>query len=112
MVELASIRIVDTAYVDEEGYLQQPDTWNRTVAEFLAKDTVLGDLTEEHWVIIDYLRQYYLKFGIVPPVKKLCRDTGIGLNSIYKLFPPGLARGACKIAGIPRDAIKPSFLYP
>jgi tRNA 2-thiouridine synthesizing protein E len=96
---------------DDEGFLLQPGTWTKNVAELLAQGEVPGKLTEEHWRVIDYLRQYYLQFDTVPPIKMLCRDTGLKFTYIAKLFPSGLTKGACKIAGIPRSTIKPSFHY-
>jgi tRNA 2-thiouridine synthesizing protein E len=97
---------------DEEGFLKASETWTRDTAEALARQEVSGGLTQDHWKVIDYLRNYYLKFDTVPPVKKLCRDTGVKYNCICKLFPSGLTKGACRIAGIPRWTIKPCFLYP
>lgn len=97
---------------DDDGFLVQPDMWDKHVAELLAQGEVLGKLTEDHWKIIGYLRRYYLEFDTVPPVKMLCKSTGLKYSHICKLFPSGLARGACKIAGMPRSTIKPCFLYP
>ena len=97
---------------DDEGFLTQPETWTKDIAEILAQGEVPAKLTEDHWKVIDYLRNYYLKFETVPPVKMLCRDTGLKFTYICKLFPSGLTKGACKIAGIPKNTIKPCFLYP
>lgn len=98
--------------VDDEGFLPKPEMWTKEVAEFLAQGEVPGGLTEDHWKVIDYLRQYYLEFDTVPPVPMLHRDTGFDLGYICKLFPSGLTRGACNIAGIPRVTIMPKFHYP
>lgn len=95
---------------DEEGFLLRPGTWNKDVAEFLAQGEVAKELTEDHWKVIDYLRHYYLEFNTVPPVRMLCKRTGINFGYICRLFPSGLTRGACKVAGIPRAKIHP--LYP
>jgi dissimilatory sulfite reductase related protein len=35
-------------------------------------------------------------------VRLLCKETGFKLKYIYELFPSGPARGACKIAGLPK----------
>jgi tRNA 2-thiouridine synthesizing protein E len=35
-------------------------------------------------------------------IRKLCKDTGFQLKYIYELFPSGPAKGACKIAGLPK----------
>ena len=101
MGECVGISILARAHLDEDGYLMPLEGWSRDVAWLIAHGTVPGGLRQDHWKIIDYLRSYYLKFGMVPPIRKLSRDTGIRLSYIYRLFPAGVARGACRIAGIP-----------
>lgn len=98
--------------VDEEGFLVDPKIWTKDVARVLAQGELPGDLMEDHWEVINYLRDYYQQTETVPPVRMLECDTGFSLKYVQKLFPSGLTRGACKIAGIPRWTIKPSFLYP
>ncbi len=102
----------DIPQVDEKGYLTDPGSWTREIARAIAKDEVPDGLTEEHWKVIDYMRGYYLEIGNIPPIRRLSRETGFTLREMKRMFPGGLANGACKIAGIPRDAIKPGFLYP
>ena len=105
-------RIITKPEVDEDGFLVETERWSEGIAQILSREEVPKGLTDDHWKIIGYLRRYYLEFGSVPPVRMLSRDTGFSLRSIKGLFPNGLTKGACKIAGIPRSAIKPSFLYP
>ena len=88
--------------VDEDGFMAQPENWNETVAAALASTEGVEDLTEEHWKVVNYLRDYYLKFGVAPMIRKLCKETGFKLNKIYELFPSGPAKGACKVAGLPK----------
>jgi len=85
--------------VDEDGFLENPEVWDKNVATDFAKAEDISLLTEEHWKVIQYLRDYYLKFGVAPMVRK---DTGFKLNYIYELFPSGPAKGACKLAGLPK----------
>ena len=94
--------------LDEDGYLTIPYVWTPGLAGFLARQQGLETLSNEHWKVLHCLRDYYLEFGIPPPVNILCRETGLTLKQIYNLFPAGLTRGAVKIAGLPR----PSGLYP
>ncbi len=98
---------------DEEGFLTKGDIWTEEVAGLLAQILIPGELTEDHWRVINYLRQYYQDVGSVPPVRKLARDTGISLRELKALFPDGVTKDACRIAGIPRHAVsvfhKPSF---
>lgn len=88
--------------VDEDGFVEDPSIWNEQVAKDFASLEGVTELTEDHWKIIHYLRDYYLKFGIAPMVRKLCKETGYPLGRIYELFPSGPAKGACKLAGLPK----------
>jgi len=86
--------------VDDDGFLQNPEDWNEIVASALALSDGIKELTSEHWLIINYLRNYFKQFGVVPMIKKLCTDTGFTLKKIYELFPSGPSKGACKVAGL------------
>ncbi len=87
--------------IDEDGFLQELDKWNKKFAEGYAKDEgIESGLSDEHWKVIDYIRDYYQQFGIAPMIRKLCKDTGFNLKKIYELFPSGPAKGACKLAGL------------
>jgi tRNA 2-thiouridine synthesizing protein E len=88
--------------VDEDGFLQNPEIWNHDVARDFATTEAVTELTENHWKVIDYLHNYYLEFGIAPMIRKLCKETGFKLNQIYQMFPSGPAKGACKLAGLPK----------
>ncbi len=88
--------------VDEDGFLENPEIWNERVALDFASTEGVAELTEAHWKVINYLRNYYLQYGIAPMIRKLCKETGFKLNEIYALFPSGPAKGACKLAGLPK----------
>jgi tRNA 2-thiouridine synthesizing protein E len=98
IVELAGIQVE----VDEDGFIQDPACWNENVAMALAKTEDVEALTEDHWKVVNYLRKYYQEFGIAPMVRKVCKETGFDLKTIYELFPSGPAKGACKVAGLPK----------
>jgi len=86
--------------VDEDGFMQEPEVWNEEVAKALATTEGVDNLTEDHWKLVHYLRDYYKQFGIAPMIRKLCKETGFPLKRIYELFPSGPAKGACKVAGL------------
>jgi len=88
--------------VDEDGFMHEPDLWNKDVAAALASTEGVDELTEEHWKLVEYLRNYYLQFGVAPMIRKLCKETGFDLKKVYALFPSGPAKGACKVAGLPK----------
>lgn len=86
--------------VDDDGFLVDPALWNEQVALALASTEGLDALTDAHWTIMNYIREYHAQFGVAPMVRKLCKETGFTLKAIYTLFPSGPARGACKVAGL------------
>ncbi len=88
--------------VDDDGFMQEPEKWTEEIAKCLAKQDGIEELTEEHWKVIKYLRDYYLKYKIAPPIRQLVKETGFPLKKIYELFPLGPAKGACKYAGLPK----------
>jgi TusE/DsrC/DsvC family sulfur relay protein len=88
--------------VDEDGFIQDPDQWNQDVAASLAETEGVTAMTDEHWKVVNYLREYYLEFNMAPMIRKLCKATGFKLKEIYDLFPSGPAKGACKVAGLPK----------
>jgi TusE/DsrC/DsvC family sulfur relay protein len=92
-----------TYELNEDGFLQKPDEWNEAVALALAMaEEGLDELTEEHWKVINYIRGYYLEKNLAPMVRKVCKNSGFSLKYIFELFPSGPAKGACKLAGLPK----------
>lgn len=102
------IRNESSLQADPNGYLLNLDDWNLAVAEQLAADEDI-ELTEAHWEIIDFLRDYYTEFGNTPNVRSLMKIVAKRLGPekgtrkyLYDLFPLGPARQGCKIAGLPK----------
>ena len=93
---------------DEEGYLANLNEWTPDVATAMAKDEDV-ELTENHWEVINFLREYYEEYQIAPAVRVLTKAIGKKLgpdkgNSkyLYELFPYGPGKQACKYAGLPK----------
>ena len=94
--------------VDEEGYLANLTEWVPGVATVMAQQDNL-ELTEEHWEIINFLREYYEEYQIAPAVRVLTKAVGKKLGKdkgtskyLYNLFPYGPAKQACRFAGLPK----------
>ncbi len=88
--------------IDEDGFIQDPEVWDEAVAASLAMTEGVDELTEDHWIVVNYLREYYLEYNMAPMIRKLCKSTNFKLKEIYDLFPSGPAKGACKVAGLPK----------
>ena len=97
-----------TIETDEEGYLANLNDWTPEVAEALAAAD--GEtLTDNHWEVINFLRDYYEEYQIAPAVRVLTKAIGKKLGKdkgnskyLYELFPYGPAKQACKYAGLPK----------
>ncbi|HET8850608.1 MAG TPA: TusE/DsrC/DsvC family sulfur relay protein [Marinobacter sp.] len=94
---------------NNEGFLENASDWHRDVAQAIAAEAEL-ELTDNHWEIIEFLRDFYRKHEMSPPsnrlfVKAVREAFGENKgNSIYlmQLFPATPAKTACRIAGLPR----------
>lgn len=93
---------------DEEGYITNLSDWSKELAEEIAK-TENVEMTDEHWEVVNFLRDYYDEYQIAPAVRVLIKavkktmgpDKGNN-KYMYELFPYGPAKQACKIAGLPK----------
>lgn len=88
--------------MDDKGYLLEFDSWTPEFAASIAAEDGIDTLTPDHWRIIEFLRAYQKEHGVAPMIRVLCKETGSTLKEIYTLFPRGPARGACRVAGLPR----------
>lgn len=88
--------------IDKDGFIQDFEAWNEELAEFMAGAAGMGKLTQDHWKVLYFLREYYRTHELAPPIRLLCKETRLPLRIIYQLFPAGPARGACKLAGLPK----------
>jgi tRNA 2-thiouridine synthesizing protein E len=88
--------------VDGDGFLKDPWLWNEEVARLFATTDGTGNLTDEHWAVIKFIRAHWEQNDLAPMVRKICQHTGLRLKQLYDLFPMGPAKGACRIAGLPK----------
>lgn len=86
----------------DTGYLESFEQWDERFAQITALECQLTEgLTEKHWEIIRYLRDYYSQTKNIPTVYAACKANGIEVGELRDLFPGGYRRGACRIAGLP-----------
>ena len=106
---MSTIEVNGKTYeTDEEGYLVNLSDCNEDVANYIAKAENV-DMSENHWEVVNFLRQYYDEYQIAPAVRVLTKAIGKQLGEekgnskyLYELFPYGPAKQACKIAGLPK----------
>ena len=97
-----------TFEADEEGYITDISVWSKELADLIANDEDI-DMSEDHWEVVNFLRDYYEEYQVAPAVRVLTKAIKKTLgpekgNSgyLYDLFPYGPAKQACKIAGLPK----------
>ena len=93
---------------DEEGYIQDISLWSEELAELIAEDENI-EMTDEHWEVVNFLREYYEEYQIAPAIRVLIKAMKKSFGAekgnnkyLYTLFPYGPAKQACKIAGLPK----------
>ena len=94
--------------VDEEGFLTNLSDWSTDVADHMAKDDDL-ELTEAHWNVLNFLREYYEEYQIAPAVRVLTKAIGKKFGKdkgnskyLYTLFQYGPGKQGCRYAGLPK----------
>jgi len=94
--------------LDARGYLLDASQWHPALAESLARQDGIM-LTADHWEVIHFLREYFEQFALAPPMRLLLREIGARFGPdkassryLYRLFPDGPARQACRYAGLPK----------
>ena len=93
--------------LDQYGFLKQAECWNEAVGGDLARQDGL-QLTDAHWEIILFMRGYYDRYNHLPnarlfgqAVKKTLGPEKGASRYLYRLFPDGPLKYACKYAGLP-----------
>ena len=90
----------NTVNVNEEGYLTEFSQWNKVIAEALAKEEGIDELTERHWEVIKYLQRYFEDNGTMPSIRKMKKSGAVDTKEFYSLFPGGPLKKSSKIAGL------------
>jgi TusE/DsrC/DsvC family sulfur relay protein len=96
--------------LDEDGHLVNAEDWSEGLAvRFALQDGV--ELTNDHWQVIRFVREHYLRFKSFPMprllVKGLNRALGreqFTIKALYALFPDTPMRRSCRYSGIPQPA--------
>jgi tRNA 2-thiouridine synthesizing protein E len=94
--------------LNRNGHLARFDDWDSEVATALAQEEGLA-LTDCHWNILNFLRDYYATHEIPPSPRVVIKTIGHIISAhvpcthkhLKSLFPKGGLKQACRIAGLP-----------
>jgi tRNA 2-thiouridine synthesizing protein E len=106
-----------TIECDANGYLLNLDDWNEEVAQVIATQEEIGDLTQRHWDLINYLRDEYLNNAgnqpnmrnLVKAMQKKWDDKSVESKTLYELFPKSPDKQGSKVAGLPESKRKGGY---
>lgn len=101
--------------VDDYGYLLEPD-YSEEAAKTIAEAEGIA-LTENHWLVINYLREKFKEEGHTPNLRNLIKGLQEEGNMpqadsalLFELFPDGgAAKQGCKIGGLPQPKGKGGY---
>ncbi|MFV0576601.1 MAG: TusE/DsrC/DsvC family sulfur relay protein [Vibrio sp.] len=99
-----------TIETDKEGYLLDHTQWQEELVPIIAAEEGI-ELTEAHWEVIRFVRDFYLEFNTSPAVRMLVKamEKAHGPEKgsskyLFTLFRKGPAKQATKLAGLPKPA--------
>ncbi len=87
-------------HVDDDGFLTEFGEWDEDLAKTLATNIGIGDLTEDHWKVITFLRSDFQEQGETPTLRRVSTVGGIPIKSLFQLFPKKPARKMSYVAGL------------
>ena len=105
-----------TLETTDTGYLVNHDEWNNDVANVIAQAEGL-ELTQDHWDVIEYLRDAYFNHNGEQPnnraILKTMQDKWpnrkVDNKTLFDLFPGNPSKQAGKIAGLPESLRKGGY---
>ena len=89
-----------TVQVNDEGFMTDHSEWNKEIAAVLAEEEGIGELTEAHWKVIEFLQNDFKEKGSMPSLRRVTKSGGISTKELYALYPNGPLKKSSKIAGL------------
>ena len=89
-----------TVEFDEEGFMVNPDAWNKDIAAVLAQEIGINELNDRHWTVIEFCRSDFQEKGEAPTLRRITKAGGVPTKELYKLFPKGPAKKVALVSGL------------
>ena len=98
----------------ENGYLVDANDWTKEIAEeIFAEEDIVP--TQEHWDVIDYMREQVLDEGAEPNERGIMKAMGkkwgkkVSSKDMYQMFPGMPSKQGLKIGGLPQSTRKGGY---
>jgi tRNA 2-thiouridine synthesizing protein E len=89
-----------TVQVNDEGFMTNPNEWNKEIAAAIAAEEGIAELIPAHWKVIDFCRQDAAGSGKAPTLRRISTAAGVSTKELFVLFPKGPAKKVARIAGL------------
>ncbi len=89
-----------TVQVNEEGFMTDPNEWNKEIAVAIAQEEGIPELSATHWQVIEYCRKSATESGKAPTLRNITNGAGVPTKELFSLFPKGPAKKVAKISGL------------
>ena len=89
-----------TVEFDGEGFMTDPNDWTKEIAQVLAQEEGISQLTDQHWQVIEFSRSDYQAKGEAPTLRRITKEGGVPTKELYQLVPKGPAKKVARIAGL------------
>jgi len=89
-----------TIQVNDEGFMTDPTEWDQGIAEEIAREEGIPQLTPQHWAVIEFCRQAASKTGAAPTLRAITTGSGVSTKELFGLFPKGPAKKVARISGL------------
>lgn len=84
---------------DEDGYLIDQTLWSGQLAQQIAREEDIDELTSDHWMVIEHIREKFFRLGALPNMRRVCKATSLSRAQVHLLF--GGCRSIWRISGLP-----------
>ena len=89
-----------TVQLNDEGFMTNPNEWSPDIAQVIAHEEGIPELTPAHWQVIDYCRKDGMSSGKAPTLRRITTQAGISTKEMFTLFPKGPAKKVARISGL------------
>ncbi len=95
----------ETVATDEEGYVLEAN-YSEAICPVIAEAEGIT-LTDDHWAVINYLRDQYREHGQTPNYRNMLKEITELMpqqdsKTLFDLFPGGPAKQGVRVAGLPK----------
>ena len=89
-----------TIDVNDDGFMTNPAQWDKEIAEVIAKEEGIPELSPAHWQVIDFCRKTAAANGSAPTLRAITNGAGVTTKDLFALFPKGPAKKVARISGL------------